>query len=562
MLGQRYFSLARGRTVGLLLLIPVASAIEVAVSTLLQLITDTATGTSNLAYGVLVSVVVGYIVIDAVTFFASAYLEQVTLNHIVSVVRNRLMAGLLRQPTGVGRDTQQVTTAYRNDFTNTLGILRNDYLQGTLSAYRQLCQFVIALGLSLMIKPILSLAIILLCVPSLCLPLFRQATLKANKQRVLQESQGYTRRLQDATQGLRTVQLFNVQGLLRTLFQQQNARLLHAQNRDQLTRKEVGGASQLMDNVLYLGTWVVGIYFVMNKTITLGQLVAFSQLMIFISEPIQSASGLLGDVVGGREAAEQLDHQMTSQPEPTGKETLAPLDTIQYDHVTVDLAGQPVLKNVTTTFATNQRYVIVGKSGSDKSTLINLPLSGDLPWTGNLTLNDVTVTDYDLASVHRRLGLLEQHSYLFDASLADNLTLFNAPEDPGRLMTVLRQVGLTAYATPAGLATRVSEQGTVLSGGERRRLALGRLLLRPSDFTFLDEPLTGLDPRTARDIVTTITHELTGGWAVVTHQYDAELFAAADQVLVLDAGQLVAQGTSTDETVVEWLGRLNLIVDD
>lgn len=157
----------------------------------------------------------------------------------------------------------------------------------------------------------------------------------------------------------------------------------------------------------------------------------------------------------------------------------------------------------------------------------------------------------------QRLGLLTQEVTLFDDTIANNLSLYQEVAEP-RLQAALRLVGLDRWATPEGVQQAISRQGTRLSGGERHRLAVARLWLQNKDFSFLDEPLTGLDPKTAHDLVQVFTTHWPTGWALVTHQYDATLFAAADQIIVVDAGRIMAQGTRETVAVQRWLTRLKL----
>lgn len=512
MLINRFTKFARGKFLLLLLLIPIASAIEISVSYLLQTITQ---------------------------------------------VRNHLLSSLFKQKTGLGQDVQKMTNDYYNDFTETVGVLRDDYLNGYLNVFKQICQLVIALALSIMIKPALSLIIILLCLPGIFLPFFQQKKLGKNKQDVLDKSKSYTSKLQDVTNGLRTIQLFNIQRQLQHLFQSQNDKLLLAQNKDQLTRKEIGGISQLFDNLLYLGTWVIGIYFVMNKQISLGQLVAFSQLMIFISEPIQSASGLIGDVLGGREAAKKIDSKISPTKDHLATKKLTDIKTITYKNVTLKDNGQTILHDITLEFQTPKHYLIVGKSGSGKSTLLNLPLS-DKYVDGVLSINGHPISDFASSDIFKHIGLLEQQSYIFDDTLANSLSLYSTDYTQAELIEVLKQIVLEKYATADGLQSHVDAHSNILSGGERRRIALGRLLLRQTDFDFFDEPLTGLDPKTSREI-SQILMNLTNGSIVVTHQYDQALFDKADEIIVLDGGEIQAKGTLDNLNVQNWLRQLNLV---
>lgn len=553
MLLSKFFRMAKSKSILLLLLIPFASAIEISISYLLQLITDTATGKGSLSYINLVFLVIFYIVIDALVYFGSSYLGQTTLNDILSAIKNKLLSAMFQQNTGVGHDMKKVTTDYYNDFTSTTDILRSDYLQGSINCYKQICQFLIAIVLSLMIKPALSFAIILLCLPGLFLPFYRQKTLKKNKHQLITISEKYTGRLQDITNGLRTIQLFNLQKTLTDIFSRQNSELLKSQNKDQLTRKQIGGISQLLDNFLYLGTWVVGIYFVLQKSITLGQLVAFSQLMIFISEPIQSASGLIGDVLGGKEAAQKINSKINFTTERINYLSLPKLKSLDYAKVYFKDHQKNILNNISLNFNSTKHYLLVGKSGSGKSTLINLPL-GHTTFEGEIFLNDHSLNHYNLADILNQINLLGQDSYLFNDSLKNNLTLYSKQFSDKELINTLNIVGLEKYASVTGL----SSHNNNFSGGEKRRITLGRLLLRNANFKILDEPLTGLDPKTAHDISKILTN-LHSGWITVTHQFDEQLFEQADEIIILDNGEVKVQGGLNDFGVHSWLKKLNLI---
>lgn len=553
MLLTKYFSLAKEKAWILLLLLPIASAIEISVSYLLQIITDTATGQSRLSYFNLVWIVIVYILLDATVYFASTYLEQISLNQIITEVRNQLLNSLFHHKIGMDHDLQQTTNDYYNDLTSTIDILRDDYLQGNLNAYKQICQFVIALVLSLLIKPILSLAIVLLCIPGILLPFYQKKHLQTNKRNTIEQSQKLTSNLQNMTAGLKTIQLFNIQKQLQNIFRIQNGELLSAQNQDQLTRKQIGGLSQLLDNVLYLGTWVIGIYFVMHKQISLGQLVAFSQLMIFISEPIQSASGLISGIIGGKAAAETIDQKLMV-PNKISSKKLAKIKTIKYADVSIFHHEQDILKHITMNLTTSKHYIIVGKSGSGKTTLLNLPLSN----SHQISINDTNIDQYQSSNIFNHLGLLEQHSYIFDDTIKNNLTLYNSNYSDAQLFKMLQQLDLNKYANVEGLQQKINSKSNLLSGGERRRLALGRILLKENDFNFFDEPLTGLDPKTARKISQVLIN-LTSGWLMVTHQYDQQLFEDADQIIILENGTIKTSGDIHNPIILEQLKELNLL---
>lgn len=167
------------------------------------------------------------------------------------------------------------------------------------------------------------------------------------------------------------------------------------------------------------------------------------------------------------------------------------------------------------------RLLISGSSGAGKSTLAALLARLMDADSGAIELDGVDLRDYDEASLRQRVVLQPQRPHLFAASLADNLRLADPAADEARLHAVLRAVALEEFlaALPQGLDTLIGEYGAGLSGGEARRLALARTLLRPAALVVLDEPFEGLDETTRQQVVAGIE-----GWlgaaslVVISHQ--------------------------------------------
>jgi len=136
-----------------------------------------------------------------------------------------------------------------------------------------------------------------------------------------------------------------------------------------------------------------------------------------------------------------------------------------------------------------------GESGAGKSTLAALLARSLDPQQGRVRLDGVDLRDYDEASLRARVAVLFQRPHLFAASVAENLRIADATADDARLRAVLQAVALDTWLAqlPQGLDTPLGEYGSGLSGGEARRLALARTLLRPAVLFVLDEPYEGLD---------------------------------------------------------------------
>lgn len=192
------------------------------------------------------------------------------------------------------------------------------------------------------------------------------------------------------------------------------------------------------------------------------------------------------------------------------------------------------LAPVSVSIAAGARLVVRGASGAGKSTFAALLARSIDPDAGDVRLDGVDLRDYDEASLRARIALLPQRPHLFAASVAENLRTADASADDARLHDVLRAVALDDWlaSLPQGLQTPLGEYGVGLSGGEARRLALARTLLRRAVVYVLDEPFEGLDaPLRAR--VAAGIDSWAGAASVVLISHDAAVFDGHAQTLHL-----------------------------
>lgn len=191
-----------------------------------------------------------------------------------------------------------------------------------------------------------------------------------------------------------------------------------------------------------------------------------------------------------------------------------------------DATGASVLHDISLTIAKNERVALIGASGAGKSTLMAV-IAGELAvQSGTLQV-----------AAH---SLLTQRTELFQDSLRDNLRLADASADDVRLWEVLQTAGLAddVAKMPNGLDTRLGEGGLGLSGGQLRRLALARLLLRDVPLWLLDEPTEGLDPQTARDVLQKLDKLATGRSLLLATHVRREA-ALADRLVCMEHGRIV-----------------------
>lgn len=214
-------------------------------------------------------------------------------------------------------------------------------------------------------------------------------------------------------------------------------------------------------------------------------------------------------------------------------------------------AGRWSLDGVDLDLPQGRRLALVGPSGAGKSSLVGALLRF-LPYSGSITLGGVPLDACRGDDVRARIAVVDQHPYLFDASLRDNLRIARPTASDDELLHVLEQAQLGGYlaSLPHGLGTWVGEDGVRISGGEARRIAIARALLADAPVLVLDEPLEGLDAGTAADLYRALDVATAGrSVLLITHRLGG-LSTLVDDVASIREGRIVGYAP-----VAEYLGR-------
>jgi len=206
--------------------------------------------------------------------------------------------------------------------------------------------------------------------------------------------------------------------------------------------------------------------------------------------------------------------------------------------------GDLILEEIDLQLTPGRRIALIGASGAGKTSLINLMLGFEQPQTGRLTIGGIDTHDLDPEMVRTLFAVLPQAVYLFDDTLRGNLLLAKTDATDEELITVLDKVDLTGWfsALPDGLDTWVGEHGLRMSGGEKQRLGIDRVLLQDKPLILMDEPTANLDRTTARKVMNNLfSHSSQKGVLLVTH--DLDLLPQMDEIIVLSGARIVQRGT-------------------
>jgi ATP-binding cassette subfamily C protein CydC len=207
-------------------------------------------------------------------------------------------------------------------------------------------------------------------------------------------------------------------------------------------------------------------------------------------------------------------------------------------------AGPPTLDGISFTLKPGGSVAIVGPSGSGKSTIVNLAVRFWAPASGQIRLGGCDTAEFALVALRDQVAVVSQDTHLYNNTIRANLMLAKPTASDQEIADVLATVRLEDFVRrqPKGLDSWIGEQGLLISGGERQRLAIARALLKDAPLLILDEATANLDPITEREVLSVLKDLMRGRTTlVITHRLiHMESF---DEILVLDHGRIVQRGT-------------------
>jgi ATP-binding cassette subfamily B protein len=418
-------------------------------------------------------------------------------------------------------------------------------------ALRNLVMLVGAVVLMLVTQPWLS-AMVLIGIPATLLPIVwygrRVRRLSRTSQDRVAELGRYA---EEALSGIRTLQAFTHEAADKTRYGQRVEQAFgSAVERTQQRAWLTGIAMLVVFTAVGLMLWQGG-QAVLDGSMSAGELSAFIFYAVLAAGAIATLAEVAGDVQRAAGAAERLLELLDTQP--------AIQSPANPHHLPMPSKGDIVLESVSFTYPgretpaldgfdlhiqPGERVAVVGPSGAGKSTLLALLLRFYDPSQGRITLDGIDVRDLDLAALRRAMGLVAQEPVLFSGSVADNLRYGDPEANSERLRIAAQDASALDFieALPQGFDTPLGPGGVQLSGGQRQRLAIARALLKNPAVLLLDEATSALDAESERLVQQALDRLMVGRTSIVIAHRLATVIAA-DRLLVLDGGKLIAAGT-------------------
>jgi ABC-type multidrug transport system fused ATPase/permease subunit len=284
---------------------------------------------------------------------------------------------------------------------------------------------------------------------------------------------------------------------------------------------------------------LVGVWLVVEGSITTGTAFLILQYIQLVRRPIEQVTQELQELqkaAGGIVRIDGLRRLQTAIADGEVDLPTGPL-TVDFDHVSFGYEARGVLRDVSFRLEAGTVLGLLGRTGGGKTTITRLISRLYDPDQGAILVGGSNLRTVRASSLRRAVGVVTQDVQLFRATVAENLTFF-APRPEHEILDVLEAAGLGQWIRTIGLDTMLGAGGQGLSAGEQQLLAFARVFLQDPGVVILDEPSSRLDPATEL-ILASATERLFSGRTVVIVAHRLETVRTADEIMVVDGGQVI-----------------------
>jgi len=311
----------------------------------------------------------------------------------------------------------------------------------------------------------------------------------------------------------------------------------------------IGALSTVVVGAIGALVVVVGGRSILSGAMTLGDFVMYIFFIGLVAAPLVQIASIgtqVSEAFAGLDRIRELlamtteaDEDLSRQPVGTLRGDVA-FDGVWFEYV----EGVPVLRGVSFEAAAGSTTALVGPSGSGKSTLISLVMAFNRPARGRVLVDGRDLSDLRLRDYRSQLGIVLQDNFLFDGTVAENLRFARPDATMADVVRVARIAHCDEFIErfPQGYDTIVGERGVKLSGGQRQRIAIARAILADPAILLLDEATSSLDSE-SEALIQDGLRALQAGRTTFVIAHRLSTIVTADQILVLDAGEIIERGT-------------------
>lgn len=485
--------------------------------------------------------------VQALTSFGLSQVVSITGQRAITEMRRRVEARVVRLPVRFFDSTKSGVLISRimtdaEGIRNLVGTGIVQLIGGTMTAF-------IALGALFWLNwklTVANLAVLLLFGVVMALSFKRLRPVFRERGEI---NARVTGRLAETLGGIRIVKAYGTEKREDRVFTKGAHRLFRNVARSITGVSAVNAFATVVTGTVGVLLILIGGRSILAGEMTLGALFSYIFFTGLLAAPVVQIASIgtqISEAFAGLDRIRELMEMTTEAEEDRGRESVAEIEgEVAFEGVSFEYSeGQPVLTSVSFRAPAGSTTALVGSSGSGKSTLLSLVMAFNRPREGTIRIDGRDLGDLRLADYRAQLGVVLQENFLFDGTVADNIRFARPDASRAQVEAAARIAHVDEFVSgfPDGFDTIVGERGIKLSGGQRQRIAIARAILADPRVLILDEATSSLDSE-SEALIQDGLRRLRAGRTTFVIAHRLSTIRSADQILVLEHGEIVERGT-------------------
>ncbi len=342
------------------------------------------------------------------------------------------------------------------------------------------------------------------------------------------------------------IRAFNQEEISMEKFEGDNEKWFDQEWKSQFYSSLNGPLMNFISNFAYVVIAVLGAIFVLEKAITVGDILAFFQYVQSFTRPIQQITRVMNQIQTAMAASERIFEflELEDEENPSTKQITEIKEEITFENVSFGYTpDEKIIKNLSFNVKKGQKIAIVGETGAGKTTIVKLLMRFYDIDSGSIKIDGVDIKEYDKHSLRSLVGMVLQDSWLFSDTIESNIRYGNLEASDDEIIEASKQVYADNFIRqlPEGYQTELNEDSDNISHGQKQLLTIARTIISTKEVLILDEATSSVDTRTEKLIQKAMDKLMENKTSfIIAHRLST--IRNADKIIVIENGEIIEQG--------------------
>ena len=363
--------------------------------------------------------------------------------------------------------------------------------------------------------------------------------------------------LKDFSIGFTIIKSYKVEAIFSKLHAAVNEKTEETMLRRERCVEKVNYFAAISGYVTRLSILFLSAYIAFTRhSISIGTVIAFSQLIHYLIDPLSSLPSMLTEAKAAYRLTDKFWDTIKREEVPQNtpennrvkEEQIAEMlhGELLFNHICFSYSeGKEVLKELNLQVKEGEKVVLLGTSGSGKSSILKILMGMERAQSGTIRIGGQDTVDLGEDRIFKEISYIQQEVFIFDGTIRENICLFQTYREE-ELQSVIERAGLRNLVKEKGLDYLCGENGAALSGGERQRISIARSLLRKTPILLADEITASLDKENSYLVLDTLLNIENTTEILVLHDLDSRILSRVDRICVLKNGKVEEEGNFTE----------------